>query len=395
MTGGRRLERLDLPDEVVEIASRLERAGFETWCVGGAIRDALLGQGQADVDLATSATPEDVQRIFRRTVAVGLKFGTVGVLDRNRQLHEVTTFRRDVATDGRHAVVEYGVSLDDDLARRDLTINAIAYHPLDYRWRDPFHGIDDLEAGVVRAVGDPVQRFREDFLRILRAMRFATRLGFTIHPATWEAAQAEVEGLRRLSAERVRDEWFRSLESARSLRRLVRLWHESGAARVLLPELLPPFPLAVDAPDERDPLLLTAALCEDPCTVVRRLKCSNAEVARVERYTRPDPAPGGADVRSVRRWLASVGVAADDLLAVYRLRTGRPAAWAATVAEIRARGEPLGRGDLAVTGTDLQAAGVPPGPAVGRVLGELLDQVLDDPSLNRREVLLDRARGLA
>ncbi len=161
----------------------------------------------------------------------------MGVLDRNRQLHEVTTFRRDIETDGRHAVVQYGVSLEDDLARRDFTINALAYHPLREEWRDPSTARTTCRVGVVRAVGDAAQRFREDYLRILRGLRFSARLGFAIDPATWDAARAATDGLPQLSAERVRDEWFKSLRTARDLNELVRLWRESGVAAVWMPEL--------------------------------------------------------------------------------------------------------------------------------------------------------------
>ena len=386
--------RLTLPSEVVEIATTLERAGFETWCVGGAIRDAWLGQSSDDVDLATAATPDQVQRLFRRTVAVGLKFGTVGVLDRRNRLHEVTTFRRDVVTDGRHAVVEYGVSLDEDLARRDFTINAIAYHPLRREWRDPFGGMADLAASLVRAVGDAGSRFREDYLRILRAIRFAAGLGFTIDPVTWDAARAAAPGLAHLSAERVREEWFRSLETARSIEQLARLWREVGAAAVLLQELLAGYPLASPAPPERDPVLLTAILCEDPCRVVARLRCSNQEVDRVRRLVEAVPVPDGERDAAVRRWLSGVGAAADDLLRAHHLKHGSPPGWAPTVERIRSRREPLTRGDLAVTGDDLLTIGVPVGPAIGRVLAGLLEAVLEDPALNRREVLLERARGI-
>src|SRR4029077_3960792 len=153
-----------------------------------------------------------------------------GVLDRHRRLHEVTTFRRDIETDGRHAVVQYGVSLIDDLARRDFTINALAFPPLRGEWQDPFGGETDLERGVVRAVGDPAQRFREDYLRILRGLRFSARLGFSIDPGTWDAARAASGGLSQLSAERVREEWFKSLHTARDLGVLVRLWRDSGVA---------------------------------------------------------------------------------------------------------------------------------------------------------------------
>ncbi|MGE0553613.1 MAG: CCA tRNA nucleotidyltransferase [Gemmatimonadales bacterium] len=374
------------------IAERLERAGFEAWCVGGAIRDALLGSARDDVDLATSARPEEVQRLFKRTVPVGLKFGTVGVLDARRQLHEVTTFRRDVETDGRHAVVEYGVSLDDDLARRDFTINAIAYHPTRREWRDPFDGAGDLERRVLRAVGDPAARFREDYLRILRALRFAARLEFAIEPPTWEAARAAAPGLAQLSAERVRDEWLRSLETARSIGKLVALWHESGAAAVVIPELMRPCPLAVDAPEPRDPILLTALLVGTPARVLERLRASGAEIDRVLRMERAPAEPVSGAAVDVRRWLSEAGPAADDCLARVALTTGAPAFWADTVAGIRERGEPLARGDLAITGDDLRRAGFPPGPAMGRVLQTLLDRVLEDPSLNRPERLLELAR---
>jgi tRNA nucleotidyltransferase (CCA-adding enzyme) len=192
--------RLEVPEAVLEIARTLEAAGHEAWCVGGALRDALLRNPHADYDFATSARPEEVQRLFRRTAAIGVKHGTVGVIDRQHVLHEVTTFRRDVATDGRHAVVEYGVSLADDLARRDFTINAIAYHPLRHDWRDPFDGAGDLDRRLVRAVGDPAARFAEDYLRILRAIRFAARFGFAIESATWAAARAAARRPARRTA---------------------------------------------------------------------------------------------------------------------------------------------------------------------------------------------------
>src|SRR3954464_11657657 len=161
--------RLDPPETVRGIAKRLEEAGFETWCVGGAVRDALLGHPHLDWDLATAAKPDQVRKLFKRTVPVGIEFGTIGVLDDDNVMHEVTTFRRDVQTDGRHAVVEFGASLDDDLARRDYTINAIAYSASRNVLHDPFGGRDDLARRLVRAVGDPDQRMAEDRLRALRA----------------------------------------------------------------------------------------------------------------------------------------------------------------------------------------------------------------------------------
>jgi tRNA nucleotidyltransferase (CCA-adding enzyme) len=390
--------RLPIPPEVLRIARTLEAAGYETWCVGGAVRDNLLGFENQDFDLATAAPPAEVRRLFRRTVPVGIEHGTVAVLDRDGRPHEVTTFRKDIRTDGRHAVVEFGVSLLDDLARRDFTINAIAYHPLRHEWRDPFHGAEDLERKLIRAVGDPNWRFQEDYLRILRALRFSARFEFRIHPHTLEAAKANASGLAQLSAERVRDEWFKGIRTAARVSKLVALWVEVGAARIWLPEIGPGAPgkgKGVDALP-RDPVLVTAFLARDPAALLTRLKCSTREIERGraigewrERY--PDP----RDLPAVRRWLSAAGEAADDLLALLpaldHSRVPFPLArLPAVVAAIRAAGDPLTLKDLAVTGDDLLRAGVRPGPAVGETLQRLLAEVLEDPRRNTREYLLSR-----
>jgi len=385
-------EQVPLPETVLAIARTLEQAGFETWCVGGALRDSLLAPQQAlqyDVDLATAAPPEAVRKLFPRTVAVGAKYGTVGVLDPQGGLHEVTTFRKDVATDGRHAVVEYGVSILEDLQRRDFTINAMAYHPVTRRWLDPQGGRQDLRDGVVRAVGEPARRFAEDYLRILRMVRFAARFGFRIDAETFAAAQAAAPGLRQLSAERVREEWFKGLLAARSPRHFVALWADVGAAALWLPELRQPYPLPDSLPLEgRDPVLLTVALTSSPAGVLRRLRASGADIARAEAMERALRQPAAATDLAVRRWLAAVGTAADDLLALAELQSGLPAPWRPAVAAVRARGEAVSRGQLAVGGNDLVALGVPAGPELGALLGRLLDAVLDDPALNTRERLL-------
>jgi tRNA nucleotidyltransferase (CCA-adding enzyme) len=390
---------LPIPEEVLDIARTLETAGHETWCVGGALRDALLGHPHADYDLATAATPVQVQSLFKRTAPVGEKYGTVGVLDRRRAVHEVTTFRHDVTTDGRHAVVRYGVSLDDDLARRDFTINALAYHPLRHEWRDPYRGEPDLRGGVVRAVGDPAQRFREDYLRILRAIRFAARFRFAVDDATWAAMVGGAEGLPRLSAERVRDEWFKGLSTAQSITELVRLWRESGAAARLLPELdeVAAETLgradAVD-PARRDAVLLTALLVPDAAGFFRRLKASGAEIDRAAALASGPSAPTGEGEAAVRRWLSAAGKAADDLLAMWAIRSGAEPPWISTVRTIRERGDPLTRGDLAIGGSDLQALGMK-GPRIGEILATLLDLVLEDPGKNSRETLVALARTMA
>lgn len=385
-----------VPEPVLDIVRTLEAAGHEAWCVGGALRDALLGIPHADYDVATAAPPDRIRALFRRTVPVGERFGTIGVLDRAGALHEVTTFRRDVSTDGRHAIVEFGASLEEDLARRDFTINALAYHPVRSEWRDPSGGRADLSARLVRAVGVPADRFREDYLRILRALRFAARLDFAIEPETWAAIRASIDGLAGLSAERVRMEWVKGLETARSVAALAALWRASGAADVWMPELRevgPDLDRRLSA-EPRDPVLLTVVLCSHPGEVFERLRGSNAEVSRSAAIAAAPAAPAGGDDASVRRWLATVGGRADDILALHEIVHGEPAPWAGAVGLIRARGDAVDRRALAVGGDDLTAMGLR-GPAVGRVLDGLLERVLDDPALNEREALLAIARTLA
>ncbi len=420
--------RLDIPEDVLEIARTLEEAGHEAWCVGGAIRDTLLGEANTDYDIATSATPDVVQRLFKHTVPVGERFGTVAVRTRRRH-HEVTTFRRDVSTDGRHAVVEFGVSLEDDLARRDFTINAIAHHPLRHEWRDPFNGAADLQRKLIRAVGEPETRFREDYLRILRGIRFAGRFGFAIDPPTWTAMLACADGFPRLSAERVREEWYKGLRTARSLSQMVELWRSCGAAQAWIPKLMadghrqatpevsptgsplvqrhqyvgrladrvaamPPVVGESGGDLPRDPVLLTTLFCLDPIAVLVRLKSPNAEIARATAMVMGPPEPEGISPVAVRRWMAAVGEAAEDMTALWWLRHGSAPSWEPVMHGIRERGEALSRKQLAISGTDLRTLGVPPGPQMGAVLDRLLAMVVDDPTLNSRETLLARARAM-
>lgn len=428
------LTRLRPPVAVLRIADVLEDAGHATWCVGGAIRDALLGIPHLDWDLATAATPRQVQRLFRRTVPVGVEFGTVGVLDEAGRMHEVTTFRRDVNTDGRHAVVEFGASLDEDLARRDLTINAIAFSPRHRTLHDPFDGRGDLARRLVRAVGDPGARMEEDRLRALRAIRFAARFGFRIEPATWEAIVASAPHMSRLSAERVKQELDKTFEQVRRSGAALTLWRESGALATLVPSL-------AGTPDE----ILAALDCLPPAVgrraaarrlnhhavllgqlpaarltdVMRGLRFSNAESRGVTRLTglwrdlgeeigaaltAPQPPADAA----VRRWVARAGRTEIGLLLrladahwAARRRAGHAAPTAAAVRSLYRRAmrsayrDPVAVADLAVGGEELRRLGVPPGPGMARILQGLLDAVLGDPTLNRVDALLARAATLA
>jgi tRNA nucleotidyltransferase/poly(A) polymerase len=207
------------------------------------------------------------------------------------------------------------------------------------------------------------------------------------------------EGLSRLSAERVRDEWFKGLSTAQLITDLVRLWRESGAADRLLPELdeVAAKTLArADAVDrgQRDPVLLTALLVPDAAGLFRRLKASGAEIDRAAALMSGPSAPTGEGDVAVRRWLSATGKAADDLLAMWAMRNGVEPPWASTARTIKERGDPLTRGDLAIGGSDLQALGMK-GPRIGEILATLLDLVLEDPGRNSRETLVTLARSMA
>jgi tRNA nucleotidyltransferase (CCA-adding enzyme) len=421
------------PPAVLDIARTLVRAGHETWCVGGAVRDALLGIAHLDWDLATAARPEVVRRLFRRTVPVGIQFGTIGVLDADGRLHEVTTFRRDVRTDGRHAEVEFGVSLRDDLARRDFTINAMAWDPIGERLEDPFDGLGDLERGLVRAVGDADARFAEDRLRALRAIRFAARFRFAIETATWEAMQRSAPHLGRLSAERVKQELDKTMEQVRAPSWALARWRDSGAFATLVPALAAVSDEALRAVDAvpppgppsrplRRPLRYAALFSDVEAAslrpVLRDLKFSNLEAqvvhGLVARWQSLGPeiretlrAPGEVPPRALRHWAARIGRL--RLGAFWRLATARwsaeaatrdcptPARWRAayrTLLQVAFR-DPLESADLALDGDDLRRLGVPPGPTLGRVLEGLVAFVLDDPTRNTAEALGTEAVRLA
>ena len=428
--GEDRVARLRPPREVLRIAEKLEAAGHETWCVGGAVRDALLGIPHQDWDLATAARPQAVRRLFPKTIPVGIEFGTVGVLDGDGRLHEVTTFRRDVQTDGRHAVVEFGASLDEDLARRDFTINAIAYSPGRRLLHDPFDGQGDLARRVVRAVGDPAERMREDRLRALRAIRFAGRFGFDIDPATWNAIVESAPHMGRLSGERVKQELDKTFEQVGCPALSLRMWRDSGAFATLAPPLahasdelfaaLDHLPVAAGARASRRRLLRHAALFSDLrppalAPLLSALRFSRAETRGVTRLGELWRALGG-ELRAaldapvppsdaaIRRWVARAG--RTEFAILLRLAAARwagsgspPPATASRALYRRAMRisyrDPVSVGDLAIGGDDLRTLGVPPGPGMARLLEMLLDEVLEDPAMNSVEHLLGRAGVLA
>jgi tRNA nucleotidyltransferase/poly(A) polymerase len=432
---------LNPPLTVRRISERLEEAGYETWCVGGAVRDAMLGHPHLDWDLATAAKPEQVQKLFKRTVPVGIEFGTVGVIDVNNVMHEVTTFRRDVNTDGRHAVVEFGASLDEDLARRDYTINAIAYSPKRDEIRDPYNGRKDLESKIIRAVGNPRDRMREDRLRALRAIRFGARFGFEIDPATWAAIVESAPHLSRLSAERVKQEIEKTMDQVKFPSQAFAKWRDSGALATLIPSLsnvtnrqLRPLdhlrrPILPGRPARRI-TRIAALFAAVPGVSVRRilkeLRFSNSETEwiaiLIERWQQLGPSMTRAllDIEEsyaedpwgertppsgvLRKWAASAG--RTRLAPLLRLadafwwaarEAGEPAPYKQTVAAVYRRAvkiaykDAIELADLAIDGSELTKLGIQ-GPQVGVTLRRLLDAVINDPVLNTHDRLLKLAR---
>ncbi len=390
----------------------------------------MLGGTPLDWDLATSAHPEQVRELFgrKRTIPVGIEFGTVSVLDSDGTAHEITTFRHDVHTDGRHAIVEFGASLDEDLARRDFTINAIAYRPATGELRDPFGGQRDLDAHVIRAVGDAEQRMKEDRLRALRAIRFAARYNFAIEALTLSALNSSAPHLTRLSAERVQQEIVKTLQQVDAPSEAFRLWRDTGALAVLVPALAGTNDLAFSTLDflprdgaagrrvpQRTTNRLAALFLDVPEStagaVLQALRFSRSDavwcVAIVDRWRQLHAQiEAGVEVDTysdadVRRLLARIGrLHVGALLRVASARWdarragGLPAPPASAVRGLYRRlqqsrfGDPIEVADLAIGGDELRAAGIAPGPIYAKILHSLLETVLERPARNTPQALL-------
>lgn len=431
--------KLDLrpPPALLGMVDLLEGAGYESWVVGGVVRDALnatsgvlpnartaeggverrapTAEVHGDWDLATRARPKTVLRLFRRTVRLGIEHGTVGVIGTDGVLYQVTTFRRDIETDGRHAVVTFADTIEEDLARRDFTINALAWHPVRRVLIDPFGGASDLEDRILRAVGEARERFREDHLRILRGFRFAGGLDLRVEANTWRAMRENLRRLTRLSAERLREELVKVL-SARRPSAALGLYLDSGALAVLYPELsdldargwraslgavdhLPPWPFL------RLAALVRCVGSEEVARLAERLKLSRLEARRLQTRTKAVPLPlPDAPAPELRRWLAAGGRECLNPAARLDLALARTGGGVATPTEIVSawrrlrsiigRGDPLTVGEIALGGNDLKLLGVESGPRMGEILSKLLAEVLEDPSRNNEPYLEARVRAL-
>jgi tRNA nucleotidyltransferase (CCA-adding enzyme) len=439
-----------VPADVHALCERLRSQGKRAWIVGGCVRDVLRGREPSDWDVATDARPADLLRIFPRAIPTGIEHGTVTVL-KGEHHYEVTTLRGEgTYTDGRRPDwVEFVDDITADLARRDFTVNAIALDPADGKLIDPFDGRGDMQRGLLRAVGDPQARFSEDGLRVLRAARFVATLELTLDPATEAAIEPTLGTYRKVAAERVRDEWIKTMK-ARQPSRAFDVMRRTGILQVTCPPLLEGVGMeqnkwhaydvwrhGMECMDacEADPILRMAALLHDvgkPRTrawsdktkdytfydhdrvgaeiaepILANLRFSNDDRARIVDLVRFHLFHYSDDWTdaAVRRWVRRVGPArVEDLYLLNEADVrakGRDfdadlqalASLKAHVARVLAEGAAMSTRDLKINGHDLiQELGIRPGRIIGQILDALLEAVTADPALNDRAALLARAR---
>ncbi len=392
--------RIQLPYEVEWVIGKIRDAGYEAFAVGGCVRDTLLGRTPEDWDVTTSARPEAVKAIFERTVDTGLQHGTVTVL-KNRKGYEVTTYRIDGEYhDGRHPdSVEFTPNLLEDLKRRDFTINAMAYSH-ETGIVDEFGGMEDLKAGIVRCVGRPEDRFTEDALRLLRALRFSAQLGFEIEESTYAAIKTIAPNLAKVSKERVQAELTKLLLSAHPERIL--LLKETGLSAQIVPGFDAVFAPALfsklsQLPAEKSLRWAGFLLCQSTKqaeAVLKGLKMDNGTIGNVSRMIEGAKKTLPLEKPAVRRAMSRY--TAYQLEGALKLKELMGSPDAGEIRRLREEiirdGDCVSLKDLAVKGRDLLEAGVERGPMVGEILNHLFDLVLLYPEKNDRELLLKEVR---
>ena len=412
----RRDIRMDMPADVSYIIRKLREAGHEAFAVGGCVRDTLLGRTPGDWDITTSAKPEEVKQVFKRTIDTGIEHGTVTVL-MHHVGYEVTTYRIDGAyLDGRHpAEVTFTESLLEDLRRRDFTINAMAYSE-ETGVVDAFQGIQDLEDRVIRCVGTAKERFTEDALRILRAIRFSAQLDFSIEEETWKALSVIAPNLVHVSRERIQVELTKTLLSEHPEK--VLMVEETG----MTPYISESFDgiFRSEGPEEMTELLRerlgraaglpadkisrwAAFLCETGPDmaeqILRELKLDRDTIDGVKmlsgNFYEKFYAGTSEEERmyGIRRMMSRMPAELFDALLLLRKTLLPEEADAmdrvsSAAEEIRARGDCISLKMLHVNGQDLIRAGVKPGPEMGRILGEMLEHVLRYPAENEKDKLM-------
>lgn len=404
--------RAVVPKAVLQVCETLNAGGFEAWIVGGAVRDLLLDEEPGDWDVTSDALPEQVQALFDKTIPTGIQHGTVtAVVGRGPQRAqvEITTFRGEGAySDGRRPdSVHFGVPLEEDLRRRDFVINAMAFDPLAGRVFDPFGGALDLRNRRIRAVGAAIERFREDGLRIMRAVRFVSVLNFDLETKTEEAMEPALDVLATVAQERVRVELLKLLGGSAAPRAL-EIAKRSGIIGVILPEIVGLLPeggarvahVQGDVVRSLGALLLGVPRVELEAAL-RRLTVSNEERQRVIAmlHKQEDFRATLASEVALRRHLSEVGrAAAHDHLAIVGAEARRCDDEAMKAQEKRAlavleSGVPLEIRDLAINGKDVMALTGAKGKQIGEVLRELLAAVVADPKRNEADELKALAQG--
>ena len=433
---------IHLPEDVKAILHTLQEAGYEAYAVGGCIRDSLLGRRPDDWDITTSAKPQETKALFGKTIDTGIQHGTVTVMRHGRG-YEVTTYRVDGEyEDGRHPKeVTFTASLKEDLRRRDFTVNAMAYNEED-GLVDLFGGRQDLEQKIIRCVGEANERFEEDALRIMRAVRFSAQLGFSIEERTKEAIRGHAGRLRQVSAERIQVELTKLVISPNP--DFLRIAWETGITAVVLPE----FDRLMEQPQNNphhcfsvgehtlhamqavrpDKCLRLAMLLHDvakplclttdaegidhfhghaqkgermAAQILKRLRYDNHTTELVSRLVKWHDVAIAPEKKAVRRAASRMGkelfplileVKAADLAAQSDYQRAEKQEWLEQLRslyeEIEREGDCLTIKDLAVNGRDLIQAGITPGPQLGLALQQLLEIVLEDPEKNTREYLL-------
>ena len=373
--------KLNIPQYAKDVMDTLNKNGYEAYVVGGAVRDALLGQCPDDWDVTTNAVAEDIKKCFSRHFDTGIKHGTVTVI-MDSQSVEVTTYRIDgeYKDNRRPESVNFTCDIKEDLKRRDFTINAMAYNDID-GLVDLYGGMEDLKNKIVRCVGDADTRFNEDALRIMRAIRFAARLGFVIDQETFDSIKRNCHLLKYISAERIQAELVKMLETSDDLHFLF----ESGVAKIILPEVNFDY-IALDVPCDRE-LKLAALLynVDDARDFFNRLKFDNRtkyNVLKILECCRKDIGTTDYEIKKLlNKYSAELFKKALVLMECY----GKKVTYLNDIFN-RVKTEPYCIKDLAVTGNDIINLGIR-GKDIGRVMDSLLDAVMKNPKLNSKDKL--------
>lgn len=446
---------LEIPDHVKQIAETIDGAGFDVYVVGGCVRDGILNKKINDWDLTTNAKPEEIQNLFEHTVYEN-EYGTVGVVcdDHNNEIVEITPYRKEgkYSDDRRPDSISFDATLEEDLSRRDFTINALAYNPIKNELEDFHNGIEDLKNGVIRTVGKPINRFDEDALRLLRAIRIATLLNFSVEKETLEAIKINSKKLQNIAVERIRDEFVKILMCEHATEGIFKL-EETKLLEEIIPELREGIDIEQNGSHKFDVFehnirtmehacvknlsinLRLASLLHDigkPATrewsdergewsfhnhevvgakiaskVLKRLSLSSDSIDVITLLVRWHMFFSDTEkitLSAIRRMIARVGEEniwdLIDLRMCDRIGTGRPKEnpyrlrkYVSLVEEVLR--EPITPGMLALSGKDLIVeCGMEPGPTMGYILHILLAEVLDDPEKNKKGLLIERVNKL-